>query len=450
MKPGDVRILVVDDEDPMRQVVRSALENAGHAVDEAADGQAALAFLCRFPYDVILTDPGLPGAGGKALFEEALRLFPGTVVIVMTRPGNIRSAVDAIRRGASDFLPKPFQPAEVVLRVERGMEERRLKQENIRMRGELGERHPFPSLVGDSAPMRDVCHLIRLVARKTGTVLVEGEPGTGKELVARAIHSNSPRKDQPLVPIRCGATPRHLLAEELSGRLAEARGGTLLLDEVSSLPTDLQFELLCVLEEREQHPIGGSVAVRIIATAGTDLAAAVGRGEFRSDLYGRLNVIPIRVPPLRQRRDDIPQLVAHFVRRSCAERALAPRQVSHDALCGLLDHDWPGNVRQLEHAVETAVALSAERPLLELRDFPLVAGRPGSDGERGGVAIPEDGVHFNAVISDLEKRLILRSLETARGNKKKAAALLHLKRTTFVEKLRKMETGGGPPPEAGD
>jgi len=447
MKPGDARILVVDDEDPIRQVVRSALE--GYAVDEAADGQTAMDMLRQFPYDVLLTDPALPGTGKEALFEEAHRLSPETVVIVMARPGDIRSAVDAVRRGASDFLPKPFQPAELVLRTERGMEERQLKRENDRMRNELGEKHRFSSLVGDSAPMRDVCNLIRLITRKTATVLVEGEPGTGKELVARVIHANSPRKDQPLVTIRCSAIPPHLFREEFSGRLAEARRGTLLLDKVSSLPIGLQIELLRALEDRELERNGGPVVVRIIATSGTDLAAAVGRGEFRSDLYGRLNVIPIRIPPLRQRRDDIPQLVAHFVQRYCAERALAPRQVSHDALYGLLDYDWPGNVRQLEHAVETAVALAADRPVLETRDFPLIAGRPGSDWERNGIVIPEGGIHFNTVISELEKRLILQSLKTARGNKKKAAELLHLKRTTFVEKLRKMKMRGDPPPKAG-
>ena len=442
MKPGDVRILVVDAEERTRGRVRSALEDAGHEVDEAADGRAALAMLRRSPYDAIVTDLRLPVAGGETLFDEALRLFPGIAVLVLTDPVDIPSAADAVRRGASDFLPKPFQPAELVLRVERGLEETRMKQENLRMRGELEERHRFSGLVGGSAPMQDVCNLVRLVARKTGTVLVEGERGTGKELVARAIHSNSPRKDQPLVPIRCGATPPHLLGEELFGRLSEARRGTLFLDEVSSVPIDLQLELLRALGEREFE--------LIIATSSTDLASAVREGGFRSDLYDRLGVIPIRVPPLRSRRDDIPALVAHFVRKSCADRALPPKQVSQDAMRLLLAHNWPGNVRQLENAVDTAVSLSAERPLLDPGDFPAVSRRTGPDPDRGEIEIPEDGVHFNAMISDLEKRLILRSLEATRGNKKRAASLLHLKRTTFVEKLRKLGTGDGPSPEDGD
>ncbi len=442
MKPGDVRILVVDDEGPMRQLVRSALGDAGHAVDEAADGRTALAMLRRSPYDAIVTGLRRPGAGGEALFDEALRLFPGTAVLVLTDPADIPSAVDAVRRGACDFLPRPFQPAELVLRVERGLEQTRLKQENLRMRGELEERQRFSGLVGGSAPMQDVCNLVRLVARKTGTVLVEGEPGTGKELVARAIHSNSPRKDQPLVPIRCGAIPPHLLGEELFGRLSEARHGTLFLDEVSRVPIDLQLELLRALGVREFE--------LIIATSSTDLASAVQQGGFRSDLYDRLGMIPIRVPPLRRRRDDIPLLAAHFVRKFCADRSLPPKQVSHDALRLLVAHDWPGNVRQLENAVETAVSLSAERPLLDPGDFPAVARRTGPDPDRGEIEIPEDGVHFNAVISDMEKRLILRSLEATRGNKKRAASLLHLKRTTFVEKLRKLGTGTGPSPEGGD
>ncbi|MBN2338362.1 MAG: sigma-54-dependent Fis family transcriptional regulator [Acidobacteria bacterium] len=454
MEPGEVRILVVDDEDPVRQAACRALKNAGHVADEAADGRTALAMLRRSPYDAIVTDLRLPGAGGEVLLEEAFTHFPGTAVLVMAGPADIPSAVEAVRRGARDYIPKPFHPAELVLRVEKGLADRRLERENLRMRGELEERQRFTGLVGGSAPMQDICSLVRLVAPKSGAVLVEGEPGTGKKLIARLLHTNSPRKDRPLVSLDCGALPPALLEGELSARLTEARGGTLLLEEVSRMPGELQAGLLRVLREREPGRAGGSSTVpadvRIIAATSVDLASAVQEGGFRSDLYDLLGVLPIRVPPLRRRRDDIPPLVAHFVRKFCAGQALPPKQVSHDAMRRLMAHDWPGNVRQLENAVETAVALSAGRPQLDPGDFPLLSGPTEPDPGRGEIEIPQDGVHFNAVISDLEKRLILRSLEATRGNKKRAASLLHLKRTTFVEKLRKLETGGEPPHEAGD
>jgi DNA-binding NtrC family response regulator len=453
----DVRILVVDDEDYMREVVRSALEGAGFKVDEAADGKSALTMLRQYPYNVIITDLRLPGPSGEAILEEAISLFPETVVIVMTGFGNIQSAVEAIRRGAYDYLPKPFQLDELVMRVEKGLEERQLKSENHRLRGELQSKYHYSNLVGNSAAMQKIYNLIGIVAQKTSTILIEGETGTGKELIARAIHYNSPRKDQPLVSINCGAIPSNLLEDELFGhvkgaftnahqhrigRFEQANHGTLFLDEVSSMPMDLQVKLLRVLQEREFQRVGSTatikVDVRIVAATNSNLLTAVEKGDFRGDLYYRLNVIPVRVPPLRERRDDVPSMIAHFVKKYCADQKLLLKRVSHEAMKYLMAYDWPGNVRQLENSVEMAVVLSGDRDLLDLEDFPVVSRLSDPNVQIPSIDLTDDGVHFNTMISDLEKKLILQSLQVARGNKKRAASLLHLKRTTFVEKLRRM------------
>jgi len=305
--------------------------------------------------------------------------------------------------------------------------------------------------------MQNIYNLIGVVAQKTSTVLIEGETGTGKELIARAIHYSGPRKDQPLVSVNCGAIPSNLLEDELFGhvkgaftnahqhrigRFEQANHGTLFLDEVSNMPMDLQVKLLRVLQEREFQRVGSAttikVDVRIIAATNGDLLKAVEKGDFREDLYYRLNVIPIPIPPLKLRREDIPQLVAHFTKKFCADQSLSLKRVSHDAMKCLMAHEWPGNVRQLENAVEMAVALSGDRDLLDLEDFPVVSGSSAGNTSFRSIDIPDDGIHFNTMISDLERQLILQSLQVARGNKKRAASLLHLKRTTFVEKLRRM------------
>jgi two-component system, NtrC family, response regulator AtoC len=455
----DVRILVVDDEDYMREVVRRALEGAGFEVEEAADGKAALSMVRQYPYNVIITDLRLPGCTGEVILEEARSLFPETIVILMTGFGNIQSAVEAIRKGAYDYLPKPFQLDELVMRVEKGLGEHKLKSENRMLRGELQGKYNFSNLVGNSSTMQNIYRLIGVVAQKTSTVLIEGETGTGKELIARAIHYSGPRKDQPLVSVNCGAIPANLLEDELFGhvkgaftnahqhrigRFEQANHGTLFLDEVSNMPMDLQVKLLRVLQEREFQRVGSAttikVDVRIVAATNGNLQDAVDKGDFREDLFYRLNVIPIQVPPLRQRRDDIPLLIAHFTKKYCTDQKLKLKQVSHDAIKYLMAYEWPGNVRQLENSVEMAVALSEDSDLLDLSDFPVVARQPMNkqQPEPEAIDIPNDGIHFNTMISDLEKKLILQSLQVARGNKKRAASLLHLKRTTFVEKLRRM------------
>jgi two-component system, NtrC family, response regulator AtoC len=454
---NDVKILVVDDESYMREIVREALVSEGFIVDEAADGQAALALVRQCPYDVVITDLRLPGVAGEEILKETLAIFPETIVIIMTGFGNIQTAVDAIRRGAYDYLPKPFQLDEMVMRVEKALEERQLKSDNSILREALQSKYQFSNLIGNSPAMQNIYRLVATVADKTSTVLITGETGTGKELIARAIHYNGPRKDKPLICVNCGAIPANLLEDELFGhvkgaftgahqhrigRFEQANQGTLFLDEIGDLPLELQIKLLRVLQEREFQKIGGTgsvkVDVRIIAATNADLMEKVRQGEFREDLYYRLNVIPIHISPLRQRREDIPLLISHFTRKFCSDQHLPLKRVSHAAIKQLLAFEWPGNIRQLENVMEMAVTLSGDRELLDLEDFPTVTAPEQEHEIFRKIEIPDEGIHFNTLVSQLEKRLILQSLEVAGGNKKKAASLLHLKRTTFVEKLKRM------------
>jgi two-component system response regulator AtoC len=453
----DVKILVVDDEDYMREIVRQALEGAGYEVEEASRGGVALEMMRRYPYDVIITDLRLPEVPGEKLLQEALSIFPETIVIIMTGYGNIQTAVDAIRQGAYDYLPKPFQLDEMVMRVEKGLQDRRIKSENSLFRSELQDKYQFANLIGSSPAMQQVYRMVAMVAPKTSTIMISGETGTGKEVVARAIHYNGPRRDQPLVCVNCAAIPANLLEDELFGhvkgaftgahqhrvgRFEQANRGTLFLDEVGSMSLDLQVKLLRVIQEREFQKVGGTtsvrVDVRIIAATNEELIDKVRRGEFREDLYYRLNVIPIHILPLRERREDIPPLVSHFLKKLCQEQHLPIKRVSHEAIKHLIAFEWAGNVRQLENALEMAVALSGDRELLEVSDFPVVAQTACENEVFRNIEIPEEGVNFNTLISELERRLILQSLQATGGNKKKAATLLQLKRTTFVEKLKRM------------
>lgn len=452
-----VKILVVDDEDYMREIVRRALEDASYQIEEAADGDTAVRMIRQYPYDVIITDLRLPGVTGEKILQEALSIFPETIVIIMTGFGNIQTAVEAIRLGAYDYLPKPFQLDEMVMRVEKGLAERQLRMENSRLRSELQVKFKGSNLVGSSPAMQQIYRMIGMIADKNSTVLITGDTGTGKEVIARAIHYSGTRKDQPMISVNCGAIPGNLLEDELFGhvkgaftgahqhrvgRFEQANRGTLFLDEIADMPLDLQVKLLRVIQEREFQKVGGSttikVDVRIIAATNGDLMDKVRKGEFREDLYYRLNVIPINVPPLRQRREDIPLMIAHFLKKFCSEQQVAAKHVSQEAMKRLIAFDWAGNVRQLENAIEMAVALSGNSELLGPADFPMVGGPIDEDRLFSEIDIPDDGLDFNTIVSELERRLILKSLHATGGNKKRAASLLQLKRTTFVEKLKRM------------
>jgi DNA-binding NtrC family response regulator len=473
----DARILVIDDEDHIRDIVRQSLERLGYQMDEAADGKSGLAMIRQYPYPVIVTDVRLPGLAGDQILQEAVSLFPETIVILMTGFATVESAVEAMSKGAYYYLQKDGNWLNtLILSVERGLqhqqlgrENQQLRRENQILRAELQEKYRFSDLVGDSAAIQDIYKLIRAVASKNSNVLIQGETGTGKELIARAIHHTGPRRDQPLVCVNCAAIPSNLLEDELFGhvkgaftgahqhrigRFEQADNGTLFLDEISSMPMELQAKMLRVIQEREFQRLGSGttikVDVRLIAATNINLLEAVEKGDFREDLYYRLNVIPVNVPPLRDRRKDIPPMVRYFVEKYCREQNLGLKTVSNKAYECLMAYEWPGNVRQLGNAVEMAVTLSEDRDVLDLEDFPYISGKSARGDSFQRIDIPDEGLHFNTMMSNLEKQLILQSLEASGGNKKRAASLLHMKRTTFVEKLRRMGAEpSGDKPEKG-
>jgi DNA-binding NtrC family response regulator len=482
MPDNAVHLLLVEDEAALREALAERLAELGYVVDQAETGEHALAQLTDFAYDVLVTDMRLPGLDGARLLEEARGRYPDIISIVITGYGTVKDAVEAIKRGASDFVTKPFQFDELRHALDSAMEQRRLRFENAYLRSQLEERYRFAGLVGQSRAMRELLQLLETVAATPSTILITGETGTGKEVVARSIHHNSPRKSHRFVAINCSAIPESLLEAELfghvrgaftgavgsrQGRIEQAHRGTLFLDEVGTMSASLQMKLLRVLQEREFERVGDSstvkVDVRVIAATNSDLARMVSEGGFREDLYYRLNVIPVRLPPLRERREDIPLLVNHFLQkfvaeseRAGAEQARAgsgsgrpvtqrpPMTVSQQAMRRLMSYAWPGNVRQLENAIERAVALCGGRTQIEETDLPPELETSSDDPLAPDLSLPEEGIDLDRFVGNIELELIRRSLEKTRGNKGRAARLLHLKRTTLVEKLKRLERGSRP------
>jgi DNA-binding NtrC family response regulator len=452
-------LLIVEDEAPLREVVAERLTDRGFDVVQAANGEEALERLAEFAFDVVITDLRLPGIDGGKVLESAIARYPDIIGIVVTGYGTVRDAVEAIKRGAADFVTKPFQFDELVHALDSALEQRRLRSENAYLRSQLERRYSFTGIIGRSRPMRDLFQLLETVSGTSSTILVTGETGTGKELVARAIHHNSPRRSGQFVAINCSAIPETLLEAELFGhvrgaftgavgtrvgRFELAHKGTLLLDEVGTMGGPLQMKLLRALQEREVERVGDSrpvkVDVRVIAATNSDLARLVAEGKFREDLYYRLNVIPVTLPPLRDRREDIPLLVQHFLERFCRELSppRPPMTVSQQAMRRLMAYGWPGNVRQLENALERAVALGAGRAQIELADLPPDVQELGASPASAVFALPEDGIDLQAYVSEIERELIHQSLDRSGGNKGRAAQLLSLKRTTLVEKLKRL------------
>jgi DNA-binding NtrC family response regulator len=447
-------LLIVDDEKGLREAVAERLTDHGFVVEQAASGEDALQTLGGFAFDVLITDLRLPGIDGRQVLEAALERYPEIVAIVITGYGTVKDAVDAIKQGAADFITKPFQFDALLHVLTSAVEQRRLKSENAYLRSQLQERYRIDGLVGRSRVMRDLFHLLEIVAATSSTVLITGETGTGKELAAKAIHHNSARRAQRFVAINCSAIPETLLEAELfghvrgaftgavatrQGRLEQAHKGTLFLDEVATMSPALQAKLLRVLQEREFERVGDShpikIDVRVIAATHSDLARMVADGSFREDLYYRLNVIPVNLPPLRERRDDIPLLVQHFLQKLSAE----PATMSQEALRRLMAYHWPGNVRQLENVVERALAFSQGRPQVDVQDLTPEVPSSAPSEESRDVWFPEEGLDFEGYISKVELSLIKQSLERTHGNKRQAAKLLKLKRTTLIEKLKRLD-----------
>jgi DNA-binding NtrC family response regulator len=485
-------LLLVEDEAPLRSAVAEQLGDRGYRVEQADSGETALTKLADFAFDIIITDLRLPGIDGSAVVEAAVERYPHIIAIVVTGFGTVKDAVEAIKRGAWDFVSKPFQIDELLHVLDSALEQRRLKSENAYLRAQLEERYRFEGIVGKSRPMKLLFQLLETVAPTNSTILITGETGTGKEVVSRAIHHNSARRMHRFVALNCSAIPETLLEAELfghvrgaftgavgnrQGRLEQAHKGTLFLDEVGTMSPALQMKLLRVLQEREFERVGDShtikVDVRVIAATNNDLGRMVAEGQFREDLFYRLNVIPVQLPPLRERKEDIPLLVQHFLERFQRERHPGPERrvsdrglaaraslaadrsaslagerkfaertpitVSQEAMRRLMAYPWPGNVRQLENAVERAVAFSAGRAQIDVGDLPIEVQQAQAPALASTVTLPEDGVDLDLFISNIERELIQRSLERTGGNKGQAARLLNLKRTTLVEKLKRLE-----------
>ena len=451
------QILVVDDEEDLRKAIVEILTLDGFEVDQAGSAEESAEKLSQTAYDVLITDHNLPGKTGVELLEESLVRYPEIIGIIITGYGTIETAVNAMKKGAYNYLTKPFKLVELPVMVRKGLKERHLRFENQYLRKQLDERYGFDNIIGTGRGMKRIFELVETIAGLTSTVLIQGETGTGKELIAKAIHFNSQRKDQKMVSINCGAIPENLLESELFGhvkgaftgavqtrigRFEQANGGTIFLDEIGNMPLALQVKLLRVLQEREFERVGGNstvkVDVRIIAATSSNLEQMVKDGTFREDLYYRLNVIPIDLPPLRERREDIPLLVQRFIEHFCETHKLDLKTISPHVLKVLMAYDWPGNVRQLENIVERMVALTANRPAILPADLPGEIQNRDSLNFVPLIEIPEGGISFQDVVTDMERELIVQSLRKTNGNKKLAAKLLNLKRTTLIEKIKRI------------
>jgi two-component system, NtrC family, response regulator AtoC len=461
------QVLVVDDEEELRNAIVEILTQDGFEVEQAASAEQAADKLSQTAYDVLITDNNLPGKTGVELLEETLIRYPETIGIVITGYGTIETAVSAMKKGAYNYLTKPFKLLELSVMVRKGLSERQLRFENQYLRKQLNEKYGFNNIIGTGRAMHRIFELVDTIAGLNSTVLIQGETGTGKEVIAKAIHFNSQRKDQKMVSINCGAIPENLLESELFGhmkgaftgavqnrigRFEQATGGTIFLDEIGNMPISLQVKLLRVLQEREFERVGGNstvkIDVRIIAATSSDLEQMVKDGTFREDLYYRLNVIPINLPPLRERREDIPLLVQKFVEQFSESHKLESKTVSPQVMKALMAYDWPGNVRQLENLVERMVALTGNRPAILAADLPAELNNRDVLNYVPFIEIPEEGINFQDVVTDMERELIVQSLRKTNGNKKLAAKLLNLKRTTLIEKIKRIGLGEAVPTSA--
>jgi len=446
--PG-MTALIVDDEEKTRMLCRDVASESGLQTRMVATTEQALDILGQYPVDIVVTDLRVPQLGGIELLRRVKEAYPQTAVIVLTQYGTIESAVEATRIGASDYVTKPFHVSDLRSKLERVMHSIEVDQENRILREQLQTRPGFGGLIGVSQKMQRVYRLIEKVSQHRYPVLILGESGTGKELVARSIHFAGPRRNEPFVPVDCSSLVPTLIESELFGYvkgaftgamqaktgLMEAAGnGTLFLDEIGDLPVDLQAKLLRALQEKEVKPVGStervSISTRIIAATNRDLEAAVRQGQFRQDLFFRLNVVQIKLPPLRERKSDIPILVNAFLEKF-SESNGAMRTISEDAMARLLAYDWPGNVRELENAIERAVALGSG-PILHVGDLPT-------------------NLHYNAgerishmtdelvPLEEMERRAIFRALQEAGGDKLAAARLLGIGKTTLYRKLKQYD-----------
>jgi len=454
---SQTHVLVIDDDSAVREILYETLVQEGYSVSVAADGAAGIQAAKNAPVQIVVTDLQLPDIDGLAVIDRLARIDAKIIPIMMTGFGTIETAVRAMKSGAFDFVTKPFDPETVVVIVRKAVEFYTLRQENHLLRKAVRDQYQLEQLVGVSEPIRQVLDFVRKVADSDSTVMIQGESGTGKELVARMLHFNSLRRDRPLVPVNCGAIPETLLESELfghekgaftgathtrMGRFELANGGTIFLDEIGEMSLPLQVKLLRVLQERAFERVGGNrtiqVDVRIVAATNQDLEALVEEKRFRQDLFYRLHVIPIVIPPLRERRSDIPLLIEHFLARFNQTKHAAISGIEPDAMRVLTGYDWPGNIRELENMVERLVVLK-KQGVLSLDDLPEKIYRQSAPLEikEQFIRFSEDGINLSREVEQYEKHLIVEALRKANGVTTKAAQLLQLNRTTLVEKLKR-------------
>jgi two-component system response regulator PilR (NtrC family) len=454
-----MKVLIVDDEEVLRDVLETVLRREGFDVSLAASGEEALSVLDGDPdVDLVILDVMLPGISGIDTLRAVRIANPTLPVIVITAFSSIDGAIEAMKHGAFHYIPKPFKNEEVILTVNKALEQRRLSRENERLKAELSEKYAYSNIIGKSETMRKVFELIRLAAPSRSNILIFGESGTGKELVAKAIHHASPRARNAFVTVNSGSLPPELLESSLFGHMKGAftgaiatkrglfevaDGGSIFLDEIGNINLETQAKLLRVIQEKEFMRLGSvetiKVDVRIIAATNADLTKLMADGRFREDLFYRLNVITVSLPPLRRRREDIPLLTAHFLEKYAEENKRRVKELTPEAMRILMDHSWPGNVRELENTIERAVVLcTSERIGPELLPdylrFPVQSEQP-------AMIVPTDGLSLKDAVSRYERAMILQSLELANGVQKKAAELLQLKPSTLNEMMKRLGIG---------
>jgi len=460
-----MRILIVDDEEVLRDVLETVLRREGFDVALAASGEEALSVLDEDDaVDLVILDVMLPGISGIDTLRAIRISNPTLPVIVITAFSSIDGAIEAMKHGAFHYIPKPFKNEEVVLTVNKALEQRRLSSENERLKAELAEKYAYSNIIGKSETMRKVFDLIRLAAPSRSNILIVGESGTGKELVAKAIHHASPRARNAFVTVNSGSLPPELLESSLFGHMKGAftgaiatkrglfevaDGGSIFLDEIGNINLETQAKLLRVIQEKEFMRLGSvdtiRVDVRIIAATNADLAKLMADSKFREDLFYRLNVITITLPPLRRRREDIPLLTQHFLEKYAEENKRKVKEITPDTMRVLMDHGWPGNVRELENTIERAVVLcTTDRIGIDLLPdylrFPVRSEQPVT-------IVPSDGLSLKDAVSRYERAMILQSLELANGVQKRAAELLQLKPSTLNEMMKRLGIRSGAPVE---
>ncbi|HUP23383.1 MAG TPA: sigma-54 dependent transcriptional regulator [Thermoanaerobaculia bacterium] len=450
-----MNILIVDDEEVLQDILVALIREEGHHPISCRTGTEGLEALEREEVDLVLLDLMLPDMHGQEVLRHIRERDPDQVVVVITAYSSIEGAITAMREGAFHYLPKPFQNEEVRLTLRKGLERRRLTTENRRLRQRLDQRYGFDSIIGKSKPIQEVFDLIRLAAPSKSNILVLGESGTGKELVAKSIHNNSKRKDGPFVTVNSGSMPPDLLESNLfghvkgsfTGAIASKKGlfevadsGSIFFDEIGNIPVDTQAKLLRVIQEKEFMRLGGIETlksdVRIIAATNADLQVMIERGDFREDLYYRLNVITIALPPLRKRTEDVPLLALHFLQKYAAENDKVIEAITPQAMELLIDYHWPGNVRELENVVERAAVLCTGRQL-DVDLLPLSIRQPRSM-ELQPVSLSSNGLSLKEAVSAYERQLIIKALQASDGVQKRAAELLKVKPTTLHEMMKRL------------